>query len=288
VERQTEARETPILQTWQGDYPVALLNLLPRGRRFSRTGFLENALEFTRAWRAFKPLDNDPKIDFSTHLIVFTRNVTFYNRMAIGKVILKHGVAEILARETLSALPIQEKVAMAMALIPRAGVEAIAAGNERIPVGPYDPAAASDCMNTSYIIEKEEITLANGHAEEATAPHSAMKTRTSICGDVVQGDLDGDGDLDVVLFLVHNPGGSGTFFYVAAAENIHGRYVGTNAVLICDRIAPKGLKVRNGVISAEYARRAPHEPMSAVPSIHMVMELVVEQTRLKRLNTNQP
>ena len=68
---------------------------------------------------------------------------------------------------------VDDQSAMAMALIPRAGVEAIAAGNERIPVGPYDPAAASDCMNTSYIIEEQEITLRNGRFEKAAAPGSA-------------------------------------------------------------------------------------------------------------------
>jgi hypothetical protein len=36
--------------------------------------------------------------------------------------------------ETRSALPIEDKVAMAMAVIPRAGVESIQVGNEQIPV----------------------------------------------------------------------------------------------------------------------------------------------------------
>ncbi len=40
----------------------------------------------------------------------------------------------MLAMETMSAMPIEDKVAMALAVIPRAGVRFIASGNERIGV----------------------------------------------------------------------------------------------------------------------------------------------------------
>ena len=58
----------------------------------------------------------------------------FYNRLSIFKITLKGGVIEIFAMETRSALPIKDKVAMAMAVIPRAGVAYIQAGKQRIPV----------------------------------------------------------------------------------------------------------------------------------------------------------
>ena len=58
----------------------------------------------------------------------------FYNRISIFKITLKDGVIEILAMETRSALPIEDKVAIDLAVIPRAGVEYIQAGNHRIPV----------------------------------------------------------------------------------------------------------------------------------------------------------
>lgn len=279
----SEERATPILQAWQGDYPVEHLNRLPLGQRLSRTGYLGNLIEFARVWRTFNPLDTVPYVDFSEHLVVFSRNLTFYNRMAIARVIIKQGVADILARETLSAMPIEDKVAMAMALIPRTGVKAIAVGNERILVTPYDPAVASDPLNTSYIIEGEEIFLKNGHAETAAAPHSATKTRTLVIGDMVPGDLDHDADLDTALFLVHDPGGSGTFYYVAAAENIHGQHLGTNAVLLGDRIAPKDLEIQNGMIVVRYAKREVHESMGSAPSIETGMHLVFGEGKLKAL-----
>jgi hypothetical protein len=83
----------------------------------------------------------------------------------------------------------------------------------------------------------------------------------------VHGDLDGDGTDDAALILVHQPGGSGTFYYVAAALAADGIYRGTNAVLLGDRIAPQPLLIRNGVINANYADRGADEAMAVAPSI---------------------
>jgi hypothetical protein len=73
-------------------------------------------------------------VDFSQNFIVFSRNVEFYNRLSIFKITLKGGVIEIFAMETRSALPIEDKVGMAMAVIPRAGVASIQVGNQQIQV----------------------------------------------------------------------------------------------------------------------------------------------------------
>ena len=75
-----------------------------------------------------------PAVDFATPLVVFCRNRVFYNRVNIVKVTLRDGIAEIVAAETLSALPIENRVAMSMAVIPRTGVKFIQAGTERIAI----------------------------------------------------------------------------------------------------------------------------------------------------------
>ena len=58
----------------------------------------------------------------------------FYNRTGIVKVMLRNGVAEVLAMETMSSMPIEEKVGMGLAVIPRPGVDFIETGSGRIPV----------------------------------------------------------------------------------------------------------------------------------------------------------
>ena len=127
-------REVPILQKWQGDYPVTEINRLPEGQREARVGYVGDATTFAAVWQAFRSEEPVPQVDFGRDLVVFARNVEFYNRTSIFKVVVKDGVAEVLAMETMSALPVEDKVAMALAVVPRVGVEFIQAGTARIPV----------------------------------------------------------------------------------------------------------------------------------------------------------
>ena len=59
----------------------------------------------------------------------------------------------------------------------------------------------------------------------------------------VPGDLDADGDMDEVLLLGHDPGGSGTLYYIAAPLNREGKYRGTNSILLGDRIIFQNLVI---------------------------------------------
>ena len=126
--------DIPLLDKWSGEYPVSELGRLPEGQQDSAAGYLGDKATFINVWQAFMPKEISPTVDFTKNIVVFTRNVQFYNRTAIFKVELKDGSAEILAMETMSALPIEDKVAMAMAVIPREGVRFIRAGTENIKV----------------------------------------------------------------------------------------------------------------------------------------------------------
>ena len=126
--------ELAIAQSWNGDYPVAELKRLPQGQQQSASGYLGSAAAFAPVWAAFKPGEAVPAVDFGKQLVVFHRNVAFYNRTRIFKVTLKDGVAEVLATETMSALPVTDKVAMALAVVPRAGVKALQTGTAHLPV----------------------------------------------------------------------------------------------------------------------------------------------------------
>ena len=127
-----EPTDVPILQQWAGDYPVDHLATISRVPHKSAVGFIGDATGFAAAWQVFRPGETIPEVNFDKHFIVFYRNVDFYNRTSIAKVILKDGNIEILAMETMSSRPIEDKVALSMAVIPRAGIESIATGNERI------------------------------------------------------------------------------------------------------------------------------------------------------------
>ena len=130
----SEPKDLVIIDRWGGDFPVAELDLLPEGQRQSRAGYIDDQEIFATLWRAFKPGEKVPAVDFDRNLVVFSRNLDFYNRAQIFKVTLSGGDLEILAMETMSAMPIEDNVAMALAVVPRAGVGFVVSGDVRIPV----------------------------------------------------------------------------------------------------------------------------------------------------------
>ena len=138
-------------------------------------------------------------------------------------------------------------------------------------------------FNATYLIEKQTVRLFNGRAEVQAAPGSAIKITTAVFGKPAYGDLNRDGRKDAALFLFQDPGGSGTFYYVAAAIAKNGLYQGTNAVLLGDRVVPRAIHIRNCVIVAEYDDRHPDQPMAARPSIGKTMYLTLNEGYLKAI-----
>ena len=126
--------DAKILQSWQGDYPTAQLNLLPENQRENTVGFISNTETFKAVWKAFKPEEAVPAIDFNTNFVIFVKNTQFYNRIRIGKVNVTNGVAEVLAMETLSARPIEDKVAMSLVVLNRQGIIGIRSNGKIIQI----------------------------------------------------------------------------------------------------------------------------------------------------------
>lgn len=131
--------------------------------------------------------------------------------------------------------------------------------------GQTPPAATP--KDATYQIEGNPVTLVNGLSEVEAAPGSASKTVTRYFGNEATGDLNGDGQPDVAFLLTQESGGSGTFFYVVAALQIESGSVGTNAILLGDRIAPQSTTIQDGTIVVNYAERKPGEPFTAAPSV---------------------
>lgn len=140
--------------------------------------------------------------------------------------------------------------------------------------------ALDGILNATYLIEKQAVQLVNGRAKVQAAPGSVSKVTTEVFGKRTFGDLNGDGRVDAVLFLVQDTGGSGTFYYVAAAIAKNGLYRGINAVLLGDRVVPRAIHILNCVIVAEYDDRHPGQPMAATPSTGKMMYLKLKKGHL--------
>ena len=117
--------EKAIKHSWNGDYPVDQLALLAEKADQKGAGYIGDAHTFKAVWSAFKPGEHEPDIDFNENLVIFVRNIQYFNRIMIGKVILEDGVVNVMAMETLSARPIEDVVALSMAVISREGVDGI-------------------------------------------------------------------------------------------------------------------------------------------------------------------
>ena len=127
-------RELSILHKWSGEFPIAHLDRLPEGQTETSIGYIGTKSVFANVWKAFKPEEPVPEVDFNKSLVVFARNVVFYNRLSIFKVTLRGDTIDVMSMETRSARPIEDNAAMSMASIPREGIKNIQVGNKNIPV----------------------------------------------------------------------------------------------------------------------------------------------------------
>jgi hypothetical protein len=140
--------------------------------------------------------------------------------------------------------------------------------------------AATSPKDATYVIENKAVTLTNGLSEVEAAPGSASKVTTRYFGNEATGDLNGDGTADVGFVLTQTSGGSGTFYYAVVALKTSAGYVGTNAVLLGDRIAPQTTEVRDGQLIVNYADRKQGEPFTTPPSVGVSKFLKVVEGKL--------
>lgn len=142
-------------------------------------------------------------------------------------------------------------------------------------------------LNSSYLIGKESITLVNGVFEKPAAPGSAAMNKTQVWDQPVTGDLNADGKEDAAVCLINSSGGSGTFYYIAAAiKDVNTKsYKGTNAVLLGDRIRLSKISIENGIITVVYNTRKPGEAMSGAPTVIVSRDFLVDNGLIKELTS---
>jgi Flp pilus assembly protein TadG len=127
------------------------------------------------------------------------------------------------------------------------------------------PVASPDATNATYLIEGRTISLSNGKADEPAAPGSASRNVTTLTPFSATADIDHDGKPDIVVVLTNSPGGSGTFYYVAAL--VSSSSTPAMGILIGDRITVSGLSMESGRVTVSYLTRPEGVPFSATPSV---------------------
>jgi len=133
---------------------------------------------------------------------------------------------------------------------------------------PSTPKSSSlDPKNATYSVGNQEIMLVNGISETQAAPGAASKTVTRYFGNEAAGDFNADGKNDIAFILTQDNGGGGIYYYLAALVSGADGYMGTQAVLLGDRIEPMTTEYRDGEIIANYMDRVAGEPMDTAPSV---------------------
>ncbi len=137
-----------------------------------------------------------------------------------------------------------------------------------------------DLKNLTYIVEGISVTLVNGISESTTSPGFSSKITTKYFGNEVSDDFDGDGNTDSAFLITQSNGGSGTFYYLVVALNKSGKLVGTNTILIGDRIAPQTTEFTDETIVVNYADRDPGAPMTSEPNNAISKYFKIENGKL--------
>jgi hypothetical protein len=143
-------------------------------------------------------------------------------------------------------------------------------------------------LNATYDMGDGKVMLVNGEAASNPGePGLARRITTKIVGSPARGDLNGDGKADAAVVLMRDPGGSGNFYYIAAAINVNGKAEGTNAVLLGDRISPRTVRIVRGQIMVTYADRNPNDPFTAKPTVPVTKRYMLKGRVLKEVAPTQ-
>ena len=135
-----------------------------------------------------------------------------------------------------------------------------AACEDRRSVGAKDNAI--DPYNHAYMIDKEKLVLKNGHARKVI-PGTTAIIITEVIRRPVDVDLDGDGENEAVVLLMQHTGGSGTFYYLAAAS----KKAAIDAIYLGDRIKTRPLQASGNTVIVNYLDRETSQPMSSSPEV---------------------
>jgi hypothetical protein len=128
-----------------------------------------------------------------------------------------------------------------------------------------------------------KIKLHEGIYQEKIAPDSAAELVIKLSDRIAFGDLNGDGAEDSAVILISDPGGSGTFYDLAAVINFNGKPQHTASVFLGDRVKVEEVSIRSGKIVVKMVTHDRTDPMCC-PSLKVEQEYALHGDAL----VNQP
>ena len=132
----------------------------------------------------------------------------------------------------------------------------------------------SDPLNTAFLIGNHAVRLIDGEDEQPAAPGSSSKIITRVWGAPLSADLNRDGIDDAVLILAQSSGGSGTFYYAAAAIAEPTGYKGTAGILLGDRIKPESIEAVDCRARIRFLTRGQGQSFADDPTVPRQIDLI--------------
>jgi hypothetical protein len=128
---------------------------------------------------------------------------------------------------------------------------------------------------------KGKIKLSDGIYKEKIAPDSATELVVRLTDKMAFGDLNGDGAEDAAVILVSDPGGSGTFYELAAAINSNGKIKHSASIFLGDRVKVEKVDLSSGKILVKMVIHKRTDPMCC-PSLKVEQEYALRGEELVR------
>jgi hypothetical protein len=147
-------------------------------------------------------------------------------------------------------------------------------------------AALANASYPSEYTESGVVQLEDGEYRVPVAPGSATELVVTL-DEVAFGDLNEDGVEDAAVILVTEPGGSGTFYDLAAVLNQNGEAVSVDSTLLGDRIQLEALAIEAGDIQVEMVTHGSSDPLCC-PTQEVTQTYQLQDDQLVLIATSEP
>ncbi|MDE0699270.1 MAG: polysaccharide deacetylase family protein [Acidimicrobiaceae bacterium] len=121
--------------------------------------------------------------------------------------------------------------------------------------------AWEDLENLSFELEGDTIELEGGESEIS---YGGASTTFLLQNRVTQGDLDDDGDDDLVAHIIERSAGTGVFHLIVPVLNNDGVPEPQTPVHVGDRVIIEEISIKNGLIEVTLLDRQDNEPFTVI------------------------
>ena len=127
------------------------------------------------------------------------------------------------------------------------------------------------------------VRLINGAYQGELSVGSSAELTVTLGEMMSLGDLDDDGTEDAAVILIVDPGGSGTFYYLAVVVDEDGMPKNVASALLGDRVQVKSVSIRSGKIVVNMIAQGPGDPMCC-PTLEKTLRYVLRGEKLVEMH----